>query len=146
MTYLKLKSKYQSFINSKTKQEMMNVYYIRKLYRKNRISRISYSRKTKPISRIFDKILKDRHFSDKGFPTKKYLKCKNFSLEFWKYIIKRYFFTRFLTKVLLKQEKSKCRTQRNSILVLYKDNNFLRQIQCFKIIDDAFEQSHFTYW
>ena len=89
MTYrnhdlLKLKSKYQSFINSKTKQEMMNVYYIRKLYRKNRISRVSYCRKTKPISQIFDKILKDRHFSDKGFPTKKYLKCKNFFIRILK--------------------------------------------------------------
>ena len=75
--------------------------------RKNRISRISYCRKTKPISWIFDKILKDRHFSDKGFPTKKYLKCKNFSLEFWKYIIKMVFFYKIFDESPIKAGKIK---------------------------------------
>ena len=56
MTCLKLKLKCQSFIDSKTKQRMVNVYYVRKLNQKNRIF----------IFLILEKLITKTEFSIKG--------------------------------------------------------------------------------
>ena len=73
MTCLKLKLKCQSFIDSKTKQRMVNVYYVRKLNQKNRIF----------IFLILEKLITKTEFSIKGHHQKFMDKKKFWSTKTW---------------------------------------------------------------